>query len=224
MHGIPCQNVGASTPDIHIGQMDDRVSVQVAASEAALLTPMQAAAVIQTIRNAIEDIAALDSETTRTQNSCHINDMARDRVWVLRLHKRVTLREAHAITDINWDEGFALTSCGLKLGPREIGDVPPNGCMPCERCVAATPMAQRDPTEHAVATPVIEAPAAQREVDSAPTESRSGNCDHRRTTQPSASAIQPSGGQQTMFTVLFAIGLIAIILLWIADETSDIAE
>lgn len=60
-------------------------------------------------------------------------------VWVLRSHPRVSLREAHAIVEVDHDRGAARALCGLELGPREIDDVPGGGCMPCVRCVAKLP-------------------------------------------------------------------------------------
>lgn len=68
---------------------------------------------------------------------------AEQRVWILRLHHRVTLREAHAVVDVDWEAGVARTSCGLGLRPHEITDVPAGGGMPCVACIAATPLPQR---------------------------------------------------------------------------------
>lgn len=62
-----------------------------------------------------------------------------NRVWVLRRHVRVTLRQSHAIVEVDWDAGIARTSCGLELQPGEITDIPAGGCMPCEACVGQTP-------------------------------------------------------------------------------------
>ncbi len=62
------------------------------------------------------------------------------RVWVMRRHVRVSLREAHAIVTVDWEAGVARTACGLALRPESIGDVPEGGCMPCVTCVAATPL------------------------------------------------------------------------------------
>lgn len=62
------------------------------------------------------------------------------RVWVLRKHRRVTLCQSHAVVSIDWDAGFAHTSCGLRLRPDELCDIPMDGCMPCVFCVAATPL------------------------------------------------------------------------------------
>lgn len=67
------------------------------------------------------------------------------RVWVLRRHVRVSLREAHAIVTVDWDAGVARTACGLALRPESIADVPEGGCMPCVTCVAATPMPSSEP-------------------------------------------------------------------------------
>jgi len=69
-----------------------------------------------------------------------------DRVWVLRRHVRVSLREAHAVVSVDWDAGVARTACGLGLRPESIADVPEGGCMPCVLCVAATPMPTRELT------------------------------------------------------------------------------
>lgn len=61
-------------------------------------------------------------------------------VWVMRRHVRVTLREAHAIVEVDHVRGAARALCGLELGPREIDDVPSGGCMPCVSCVARIPL------------------------------------------------------------------------------------
>lgn len=61
------------------------------------------------------------------------------RVWMMRVHRRVSLRQAHAVVSIDWNTLLAHTSCGLGLRPDELTDVPMRGCMPCEFCVAATP-------------------------------------------------------------------------------------
>lgn len=60
-------------------------------------------------------------------------------VWVMRRHHRVSLREAHAIVEVDHERGAARALCGLELGPREIEDVPSGGCMPCVRCVIEVP-------------------------------------------------------------------------------------
>lgn len=60
-------------------------------------------------------------------------------VWVMRRHYRISLREAHAIVEVDHDRGAARALCGLELGPREIEDVPAGGCMPCVRCVSQVP-------------------------------------------------------------------------------------
>lgn len=62
------------------------------------------------------------------------------RLWVLRWHNRVSLRQAHAVVRVDWLDRVARTSCGLALEPEEISDIPALGCMPCEMCVAATPL------------------------------------------------------------------------------------
>lgn len=61
-------------------------------------------------------------------------------VWVVRRHHRVSLRQAHAIVEVDQHRGAARALCGLELGPREIDDVPSGGCMPCVRCVASVPV------------------------------------------------------------------------------------
>ena len=61
-------------------------------------------------------------------------------VWIMRRHHRVSLREAHAIVEVDQLRGAARALCGLELGPREIDDVPSGGCMPCVRCVARIPI------------------------------------------------------------------------------------
>ncbi len=63
------------------------------------------------------------------------------RVWVLRDHRRLTLRQAHAIVAVDHAEGVARAACGLALGPTEIGDIPSGGCMPCAACLASTAVA-----------------------------------------------------------------------------------
>ena len=47
----------------------------------------------------------------------------------------MTLRQSHAIVEVDWDSGVARTSCGLELQSHEITDIPAGGCMPCEACV-----------------------------------------------------------------------------------------
>lgn len=61
-------------------------------------------------------------------------------VWVMRRHARVTLREAHAIVEVDEARGVARALCGLELAPREIDDVPSGGCMPCVGCVVRIPL------------------------------------------------------------------------------------
>lgn len=61
------------------------------------------------------------------------------RVWVMRIHKRATLCQSHAVVSIDWNARLARTSCGLGLRSDELADVPKGGCMPCVLCVAATP-------------------------------------------------------------------------------------
>lgn len=68
------------------------------------------------------------------------HDAESNRVWILRKHPRLSLRQAHAITAVDWQAGVARTSCGLELTPDAIGDVPAGGCLPCVFCVAATPL------------------------------------------------------------------------------------
>jgi hypothetical protein len=63
-----------------------------------------------------------------------------ERVWVMRRHPRVRLRQAHAIVTVDWDAGVARASCGLELDPASIGDIPVGGCAPCVLCIAATPL------------------------------------------------------------------------------------
>jgi hypothetical protein len=65
-----------------------------------------------------------------------IENPSDQRVWVMRLHERVTLRQSHAVVSIDWAATIARTSCGLGLRFSEIAAVPRGGCMPC---VAATP-------------------------------------------------------------------------------------
>ncbi|WP_243789333.1 hypothetical protein [Saccharopolyspora gloriosae] len=62
-----------------------------------------------------------------------------ERLWVLRWHNRVSLRQAHAVVRVDWLDRVARTACGLALSPEEIADIPALGCAPCEMCVAATP-------------------------------------------------------------------------------------
>lgn len=62
------------------------------------------------------------------------------RVWVMRRHHRLRLRQSHAIVAVDWAAGVARTSCGLELEPDAIDDVPEGGCMPCVLCIAATPL------------------------------------------------------------------------------------
>ncbi|WP_243788201.1 hypothetical protein [Saccharopolyspora gloriosae] len=71
------------------------------------------------------------------------------RVWVLRKHHRVSLRQAHAIVSVDWDAGLARTACGMGLRPDAIGDVPEGGCMPCVSCVAAMPVGAALPEDAA---------------------------------------------------------------------------
>lgn len=71
--------------------------------------------------------------------STDVDNAADPRVWVLRVHRRATLCQSHAVVQVDWNDGLALTSCGLGLQPDEIADVPSGGCMPCVLCVAATP-------------------------------------------------------------------------------------
>ncbi|GAA3359370.1 hypothetical protein [Saccharopolyspora gregorii] len=68
---------------------------------------------------------------------------AEQRVWVLRRHPRVSLRQAHAIVSVDWDAGVARTACGLGLRRDAIADVPAGGCMPCVSCVASIPVGSR---------------------------------------------------------------------------------
>ncbi|MFR9728473.1 hypothetical protein ACL03H_04525 [Saccharopolyspora sp. MS10] len=68
------------------------------------------------------------------------DDALEQRVWVLRRHHRVSLRQAHAITSVDWDAGLARAACGLGLRPDSITDVPAGGCMPCVLCVASLPV------------------------------------------------------------------------------------
>lgn len=57
-----------------------------------------------------------------------------DVVWVLRLHNRVTLREAHAVIHVD-EEKIQSTICGLKLHEDETTGVPSRGSLVCESCV-----------------------------------------------------------------------------------------
>jgi hypothetical protein len=81
-------------------------------------------------------VDSLPSSQPREQ----VNTAADQRVWILRRHPRVTLREAHAIVAVDWNAGVARCACGLGLRPEEIDDVPAGGCMPCPLCVKETPL------------------------------------------------------------------------------------
>lgn len=61
-----------------------------------------------------------------------------DCIWVLHTAARVTVRQAHAISRQDWQGGVARTTCGLTLGHDRIGNIPPDGALPCGRCLAAT--------------------------------------------------------------------------------------
>jgi hypothetical protein len=88
----------------------------------------------------VSEVAAY-AATSVERESCDPSPASTDtRVWVLRRHPRVRLRQSHAIVTIDWDAGVARTSCGLELGPDAIDDIPEGGCMPCVLCVAATPL------------------------------------------------------------------------------------
>lgn len=90
-------------------------------------------------RAALPDPGPARSETAESPSD--------QRVWVLRVHRRVSLRQSHAVVSIDWRAGLARTSCGLGLQPDEVTNVPMGGCMPCVLCVAATPTSRRSTDE-----------------------------------------------------------------------------
>jgi hypothetical protein len=85
---------------------------------------------------AVDSIQPDDVET-RSRAYRAVNDQ---RVWVQRRHRRLTLCQAHAIVEVDWAEGVARAACGLGLRPEEIDDIPAGGGLPCELCVAETPL------------------------------------------------------------------------------------
>ncbi|SFS71159.1 hypothetical protein SAMN05660874_02833 [Saccharopolyspora flava] len=59
-------------------------------------------------------------------------------LWVSHTAEQVTLRQAHAISAVDWYARVTRTACGLLLDHETIENIPSDGALPCGRCLAAT--------------------------------------------------------------------------------------